>query len=836
MRSYAGVIAAAAALAAILSAQTEPEVRTLESNGHLIRYQVRGGFAVVQGDIIIGTAAEVETARRAVNRKSLEPLSSVLLFNTASPQQWPKATMPYVIDPDIPNSQRILDGIAHWNTKTQFHIVPRNGEANYVHFIRSTTLDAACSSYLGMMGGGQPIATTDNCPTGSVIHELGHAWGLEHEQVRSDRNGNVTVLYQNMDKRFMYNFDQALTSSRDAGYYDFDSIMHYPATGFTRNGQDSMETVPVGIPIGQRNGLSAGDIDGISRAYNLTPTATTITTAPAGLPVTVDGVAATSPASFDWPAGSTHTIAVAAQAERTDPRYVFVRWSDGGDSSHTVTASADQTVYCAVYQTQHRFSFDIASGSGSVAVTPVSADGYYPERQPVHVTATPSAGSQFVRWTGNIDLQASGASVSATDATVEVLLANSQFVGTFSTLPLTTIGSSPQGLTIAVDGTSYLTPVRFAWTAGSGHMLTLAASQTAGNNTAHYQLTNWENGSPATSRIVTAGTVATAFTASFSTKYLLTTETIGAGTVTVSPSSPDGYYDAGSKVQLTAVPSSGSALRYWLGDLSGGTLQQSVTMDDQRDATAYFGTQLPFSIFNAASYYATPQFDAAGFAVAPGEIVTIFSGGAAIGPPSLTTAQFDANGNIATNLAGTRVLFDGVPSPVIYTSANQVSAVVPFAIGGKTTTVVRTEFNSVQSVGIQISATDSAPALFTANASGSGQIAALNQDSSINSPSNPAAPGEAVVLYATGGGAWTESIPDGQITGSHLVAPRAPVFVSVGKLPAQVLYAGTAPGLVNGALQINIVLPKELIGGPAIPIQISVGEYTSPPGATLAVK
>ena len=76
------------------------------------------------------------------------------------------------------------------------------------------------------------------------------------------RNGNVTVLYQNMDKRFIYNFDQALTSSKDAGYYDFDSIMHYPATGFTRNAQDSMETVPVGIPIGQRNGLSAGDIDG----------------------------------------------------------------------------------------------------------------------------------------------------------------------------------------------------------------------------------------------------------------------------------------------------------------------------------------------------------------------------------------------------------------------------------------------------------------------------------------------------------------------------------------------------------------------------------------------
>ena len=135
-----------------------------------------------------------------------------------------------------------------------------------------------------------------------------------------------------------------------------------------------------------------------------------------------------------------------------------------------------------------------------------------------------------------------------------------------------------------------------------------------------------------------------------------------------------------------------------------------------------------------------------------------------------------------------------------------------------------------------ISVVESAPALFTANASGTGQIAALNQDYSVNSPSRPAEPNTVVQLYATGGGPWTESIPDGQVTGSHLVGPRAPVFARVGKLPAEILYAGTAPGLVNGALQINILLPKELIGGPAVPIQISVGNYTSPPGTTLAVK
>src|ERR1019366_10070606 len=150
MRYLVSMIVAAVGLAVILPAQTDPEVQSLELNGRLIRYQVRGGFAIVEGDIIIGTAEAAEAARRASNGKSSEPPASVLLFDTANPQKWPDATMAYDIDPAIPNPQRILDGIAHWNTKTQFRIVARTTEVNYVHFQHDTTLDAACASSLGM--------------------------------------------------------------------------------------------------------------------------------------------------------------------------------------------------------------------------------------------------------------------------------------------------------------------------------------------------------------------------------------------------------------------------------------------------------------------------------------------------------------------------------------------------------------------------------------------------------------------------------------------------------------------------------------------------------------
>lgn len=824
MREFVCVVAWLG-FAGMLSAQSAVEVRSVEYEGRLIRYEVRGGYAVVQGDIIIGTVG-------SANAKSTEPAASVLLFNTANPQKWPNQTMPYVIDADIPSPQRILDGIAHWNTKTPFKIVARTNEANYVHFTRSTTLDAACSSYLGMIGGAQPIATTDGCGTGSVIHELGHAWGLEHEQIRADRNANVTVLYQNIDKRFIFNFDQALTSSRDSGYYDFDSIMHYGPTGFTVNSLDSMETVPVGIPIGQRLALSAGDIDGITRAYGLPVTATTITTAPAGLPIAVDGVATVSPAAFNWAAGSVHTIAALAVARATDPRYVFVRWSDGGEASHDITASGDVTVFCAIYQAQHKFSQGVGSGAGTVAYSPATADGYFPDRQPVRVTATPAAGSQFVRWTGTTNLGSAGYGVSAADATVEVLTANTQYQGNFSTQSLTTIDTVPHGLPVTVDGSTGLSPWRFAWTAGSVHTVSVTASQTGGNNTAHYQLTGWENGSTGNARALTAGSEAATYTANFSVKYLLTASTVGSGSLTLSPSSSDGYYDAGTQVQITAVPRVGYALLYWLGDLAGGTLQQTVTMDAQRDVTAYFGGGFSISVLNSASFRGNPQFDNPGFGVAPGQIVTIF--GSHLGPEALTTAELDASGKLATTLAGTRVFFDGVAAPMIYTSANQISAVVPSGVADMTT--VRTEYQGATTGGVTISVLDAAPALFTASATGTGQIAALNQDYSINSAANPAESGSVVQLYATGGGAWTEAIADGQIMGSHLVSPKAPVYARVGKLPAQVLYAGTAPYLVNGALQVNVLLPKELIGAAAVPIQISVGSYTSPPGTTLAVK
>ena len=211
-----------------------------------------------------------------------------------------------------------------------------------------------------------------------MIHELGHAWGLHHEQVRADRNGNVTVLYQNMDKRFIYNFDQSVSTTHDAGYYDFDSIMHYGSTGFTRNGLDSMETVPAGIPIGQRNGLSAGRYRRHFPRLRIQPDDDHDRQRPVGdHPLRRWGERRYSKA-FDWAPGSIHTVTAPGISGSADPRYVFVRWSDSPDASHTITAGSGQTVFCAIYQLRHRFSYDVGSGSGTVTASPAPDEATSP--------------------------------------------------------------------------------------------------------------------------------------------------------------------------------------------------------------------------------------------------------------------------------------------------------------------------------------------------------------------------------------------------------------------------------------------------------------------------
>jgi uncharacterized protein (TIGR03437 family) len=256
-------------------------------------------------------------------------------------------------------------------------------------------------------------------------------------------------------------------------------------------------------------------------------------------------------------------------------------------------------------------------------------------------------------------------------------------------------------------------------------------------------------------------------------------------------------------------------------------------MDGHRSAYAVFGPPLGFRPVNAASYLANPIFDLPGTAVAPLEILTLF--GVNLGPSGLETAPLGSDGRLPTTLSGTRVLFDNVPAPILYVSSGQASVIVPGSVVGRASTTITVERNGLPSAAALADVIPALPALFTADASGRGQVAAANQDGSYNSRARPAAPGSVVVLYATGAGLLDRAVPDGGVAGLDLARPAAEVAVRIGGRPAEVLYAGSAPGLVHGAVQINARVPDDLLGGDQ-PVHVIAGEWASPPGTTLAVQ
>jgi uncharacterized protein (TIGR03437 family) len=217
--------------------------------------------------------------------------------------------------------------------------------------------------------------------------------------------------------------------------------------------------------------------------------------------------------------------------------------------------------------------------------------------------------------------------------------------------------------------------------------------------------------------------------------------------------------------------------------------------------------------------------------MAPGEIVVLFGSG--IGPAQLTQTRAGDSGRYGTSLAGTRVLFNGIPAPMIYTWATQASAVVPYNLGGNVAGV-QVEYQGVKSDPIAVSIAPSAPGLFTLDSTGQGQAAAFNEDGSLNTASSPAKVGTIVSLYATGEGRTSPAGVDGKPAATPLPKPLLPVQVTIDGKPAEVTYAGGAPGLVAGLMQINARIPAGAQVGTA-PVVITVGSASSQPGVIIEV-
>jgi uncharacterized protein (TIGR03437 family) len=230
------------------------------------------------------------------------------------------------------------------------------------------------------------------------------------------------------------------------------------------------------------------------------------------------------------------------------------------------------------------------------------------------------------------------------------------------------------------------------------------------------------------------------------------------------------------------------------------------------------------AVTNAASYGNGP--------ISPGEMVVIF--GTGMGPSNLVGLQLDQQGRVANLLSQVQVLFDGNPAPLIYVSAQQISAMVPYGLAGKPTTQIQVVYQGSTSNSLQKPIAPSAPGIFTADSSGQGQAAMTNSDNSYNTAANPATPGSYVTFYLTGEGQTNPLGSDGNIATSTANVALSVTVLIAGRT-AQLLYAGSAPGNVNGFCQINAVIPADLQYGGNLPLVVQIGGVSSQTGVTLAV-
>lgn len=196
---------------------------------------------------------------------------------TGAQYLWPARTIPYVIDPQLPDSDNVEAAILHWNQHTVIHFVPRAAEPDYVLVTR---IPGYAISDVGRRGGEQKVCLADDCPVGTIIHELGHTVGLWHEHCRHDRDTFVTVLLDQIAEESVQQFTidsiaDTPTATFDIDAYDFGSIMHYPETAcaFIDGTPVLIPKVPLppGVVQGQLDGLSPGDIAAVEKLYENVP-------------------------------------------------------------------------------------------------------------------------------------------------------------------------------------------------------------------------------------------------------------------------------------------------------------------------------------------------------------------------------------------------------------------------------------------------------------------------------------------------------------------------------------------------------------------------------------
>jgi uncharacterized protein (TIGR03437 family) len=242
-----------------------------------------------------------------------------------------------------------------------------------------------------------------------------------------------------------------------------------------------------------------------------------------------------------------------------------------------------------------------------------------------------------------------------------------------------------------------------------------------------------------------------------------------------------------------------------------------------------FGSILPEFTANLAGGPALP--------LAPGELIALFGQG--LGPDESIAGPIDeTTGALATQVAGVRLFFDGVPAPILLANSYQVYAQVPYEVAGQQASTVQLYYQDVPSNRIRLEIIPAALELFTKRGNLSDAIARNADDGVENTTINAALSGSVVVLEASGAGVLSPAATTGApaISGSSATPVQAITATVAGK-PAEVVYSRAAAGQV-GRVEIAVRIPAEAVNGTPQRAQVVLksGQYTSRSGVFIWIK
>ena len=614
-----------------------------------IVYQIANGQAVVEGDIIVHPTPSSSPGglNQAAATSTITPDFAI----SYTSQLWPKnadgvSQIPYTVSGSAAN---LTTALANFNQNFTGLIQfvgcspPTNTTCSLATYVAISVVGGSGegASYVGVAPSylqPQPLQCGSGCTVAGWLHEMGHTIGLLHEHQRPDRGNYITLNLKNADlPNVPGNFTLFSYDYQIIGLYDYASVMHYCAFCFSKANQPVLESIPAGIPLGNEVGYSAGDVDQIERLYGTAPSDVTVTTNPTGLQIIVDGITYTAPHTFSFALNSTHTLALPADPQYTNPAdgstYAFGNWNDLGARSHTIyvipgsgtlvspSKKAAVTVYEANYTRLQPFAFlsppVYPSGSGSVSVTPEPTaefgGSFFVDRTLVSLEYTKNSGYSFYDWY-NLPLPPSD---NPHSFYIQAPTTSAQAVFAPTKDPVTIVGESITGpntwnplVSGYVDTVWTTLPAGFTafndynptWTPGSSHSVSVDQAQSPVTTNIYYNWNSWSDGGAITHNVVQPNTGNHTVTASFTPFYATYTLAAScAGGVTTFPAATPysgntsfNFYEDGTSVMSTATANSAFpqiAFAGWTGTtggLAGKTNPQTLTIHGQFVPTANF--------------------------------------------------------------------------------------------------------------------------------------------------------------------------------------------------------------------------------------------------------